>query len=399
VLEFEVLKDVCLLRSETVIIHGTALTPTDLDELAAAGGKLIIAPTSNYLYYGATADVVGALQRSITVSLSTDWSPAGDKNLLASLKSVSLINDTVWGGALTDLQIVEMVTTSPAKTLNWCEMVGSLRSGLFADLAVILGSPSAPYRSLIEATEEDLLLTVVDGDSLFGLPSFLQILKPGDFEVIISNCGFEAAIDITDPNVLLGNQTFSEMSALLSAASVFDFQHMKANFQDPAVAGMSDVEFQAYLDQNFPLGIVPKSLDPHWVMDDADYFEGLRNETNVTALDPQATLDIEFFWDTDDDGVFNPCDICPNTIPGATVDGTGCPPEIPGDFDRDGDVDTDDFDAFQTCASGPEIPHNGSETCQLADFDVDNDVDQDDFAIFQRCYSGENNPADPSCAD
>lgn len=58
-LEFQVLEDVCLLRSETVIIHGTSLTSADLDDAAAAGAKLIIAPTSNYLYYGATADVVG----------------------------------------------------------------------------------------------------------------------------------------------------------------------------------------------------------------------------------------------------------------------------------------------------------------------------------------------------
>ena len=87
-LEFGVLKNVCLLRSETVIIHGTALTSTELDELAVAGGKLIIAPTSNYLYYGATANVVGAEQRGITVSLRTDWSPGG-KNLLASLKSLA----------------------------------------------------------------------------------------------------------------------------------------------------------------------------------------------------------------------------------------------------------------------------------------------------------------------
>jgi hypothetical protein len=94
-LEFQVLKDVCLLRSETAIIHGTALTSAELDEVAAAGAKLIIAPTSNYLYYGATTDVPAALQSGITVSLSTDWSPAGDKNLLASLKSLSLINDTI----------------------------------------------------------------------------------------------------------------------------------------------------------------------------------------------------------------------------------------------------------------------------------------------------------------
>jgi len=69
------------------------------------------------------------------------------------------------------------------------------------------------------------------------------------------------------------------------------------------------------------------------------------------------------------------------------------------DFNRDGDVDQDDFDVFQMCASGPEVPHNGSETCQQVDFDNDNDIDQDDFGIFQRCFSGEDNLADTDCAN
>jgi hypothetical protein len=321
-LEFGVLKNVCLLRSETVIIHGTALTPTDLDELAAAGGKLIIAPTSNYLYYGATADVVGAVERGIPVSLSTDWSPAGDKNLLAALKSLSLINDTVWNDALTDRQMVDMVTTVPATTLNWCNRLGSLRPGLFADLAVIGGDATDPYRSLIDATEEDVLLTAVDGDPLFGRPDWMGILKPGDSETITSACGFQAAIDVTDPSVTRGQETLTEIVGLLSAAQAFDFNYMKANFKDPAVVGMTDSEFQAYLDQRFPLGIIPRPLDPYWVIDDPDYFDNLRNQTNVQALDPNATLDTEPSWDVDGDGVLNACDNCPdyaNPAQGAVV--------------------------------------------------------------------------------
>jgi lamin tail-like protein/amidohydrolase family protein len=311
-LEFGVLKNVCLLRSETVIIHGTALTPTDLDELAAAGGKLIIAPTSNYLYYGATANVVGALQRGITVSLSTDWSPAGDKNLLASLKSLALINDTVWSHALTDRQIVEMVTTSPAKSLNWCNRLGALRPGLFADLAVIGGAAGTPYRDLINATERDVLLTTVDGDPLFGSPDWMALLKPGDFEVLTSGCGFTAAIDVTDPSVPRGGETLADIVGLLGAAQGFDFNYMRANFKDPTVAGMTDPEFQSYLDQRFPLGIIPRPLDPYWVIDDADYFDTLRSQTNVHALDPNATLDTESYWDVDGDGVLNACDNCPD---------------------------------------------------------------------------------------
>jgi len=140
------------------------------------------------------------------------------------------------------------------------------------------------------------------------LLAFLQALKPSDFEVLTSSCGFEAAIDVTDPVVTQGTQPYSEIVNRLSQASVFDFQHMKAHFQDPAVAGMTDGEFQAYLDANFPLGIVPKSLDPYWVIEDGDYFDNLRSETNVTALDPGATLDIEPQWDGDGDGLLDPCE-------------------------------------------------------------------------------------------
>ena len=338
------LKDICLLRSETVVIHASAFTPAQLDEVAAAGTKIIIAPTSNYLYYGATAHVPEAVQKGINVSLSTDWSPAGDKNLLASLKTLSLVNDTVWASALTDLQMVEMVTTQPAKALNWCNVVGSLRPGMFADLAVVAGSAAQPYADLIAATEEDVALTVVDGDPLYGSPAIMEVLKPGDYELITSVCGFEAALDVTDPAVFQGNQSFADMHSLLSAASVFDFQHMKANFQDPLVAGMTDAEFQAYLDARFPLGILSKPLDPYWVIDDADYFDGLQNETNVTALDPTATVDIEFRWDPDMDTVLNACDNCPQDSNSDQLDtdddglGDACDP----DDDDDGILDASD---------------------------------------------------------
>jgi 5-methylthioadenosine/S-adenosylhomocysteine deaminase len=311
VLEFPTLKNICLLRSETVIIHGSALKSTELDELAAAGAKLVVAPSGNYLYYGATADVPGAVQRGIDVSLSTDWSPAGDKNLLASLKSLALINSTVWSGALTDREMVEMVTTNPARALNWCNRVGSLRPGMYADLAVFGGNPDQVFHAPIAATEENVLLTVVDGDPVYGRPELMSQLKPGNYETVGSVCGFQAALDVTDPTVPGGTELFSDFRNALAAASQFDFQYMKAHFKDPTVVGMSDSQFQAYLDASFPLGIVPKPLDPFWVIDDADYFDGLRNSANVTALDPAATLDISSYWDVDADGVLNACDNCP----------------------------------------------------------------------------------------
>lgn len=67
------------------------------------------------------------------------------------------------------------------------------------------------------------------------------------------------------------------------------------------------------------------------------------------------------------------------------------------DFDRDCDVDADDFETFESCVSGPAVPHPDTPTCDKADVDRDDDVDQDDFGTFQRCYSGANHAADPAC--
>jgi hypothetical protein len=204
-----------------------------------------------------------------------------------------------------------MVTTAPAKSLNWCNQLGSLRPGHFADLAVIAGATGTPYRSLINATEEDVLLTAVDGDPLFGKPDWMALLKPGDYEILTSGCGFSAAIDVTDPSVPRGGETLADIVGLLGPAQLFEFNHMRANFKDPTVAGMTDPEFQSYLDQRFPLGIISRPLDPYWVINDSDYFQTVRDETNVQALDPNATLDTESYWDVDGDGVLNACDNCP----------------------------------------------------------------------------------------
>jgi hypothetical protein len=76
-----------------------------------------------------------------------------------------------------------------------------------------------------------------------------------------------------------------------------------------------------------------------------------------------------------------------------------CGAKAPVDFDQDCDVDLSDLAIFESCASGPGVPGQGTPTCQAADRDSDNDVDQIDFAVFQRCFSGADAPADPNCAN
>jgi len=71
-------------------------------------------------------------------------------------------------------------------------------------------------------------------------------------------------------------------------------------------------------------------------------------------------------------------------------------PTVKSDFDGDADVDQDDFNHFESCATGPLLgpPSIG---CENADLDNDNDVDQSDFALFQRCVSGQDIIAPSAC--
>jgi hypothetical protein len=73
-----------------------------------------------------------------------------------------------------------------------------------------------------------------------------------------------------------------------------------------------------------------------------------------------------------------------------------CAAAVAADFNHDCAVDHSDAEVFESCATGPAVPHSGD--CVKADFDHDGDVDQVDFAVFQRCYSGESMPADPDCS-
>lgn len=74
------------------------------------------------------------------------------------------------------------------------------------------------------------------------------------------------------------------------------------------------------------------------------------------------------------------------------VDADAAPP----DLDCDRDVDGDDYDLFESCATGPAVgpPAPG---CERADLDNDGDVDHADFSVLQRCFSGADVPANPTC--
>ncbi|MCK5804523.1 MAG: thrombospondin type 3 repeat-containing protein, partial [Lentisphaeria bacterium] len=126
--------------------------------------------------------------------------------------------------------------------------------------------------------------------------------------------------------------------------------------------------------------------------DDMDGDSVLNENDNCPVVANELQIDI------DEDGVGDACDDCLGTLPGLSVDEAGCPPSISGDFNRDGDVDQEDFGHLQACSSGSGITQ-GDSNCEDAKLDNDDDVDRDDFGIFQECMSGAGVSANPLCAN
>jgi cytosine/adenosine deaminase-related metal-dependent hydrolase len=182
-------------------IHATALTPGQLGVLAAGGGAMVWSPTSNYLLYGATADIAAAKAAGLRIALGSDWAPSGTKNLLGELKVAWLaaVHHGDGGPPLFDAEeLVRMVTVHPAAILRWQDHLGTVEAGRRADLIVLTGRTGDPYRRLVEARETSIGLVVVDGVPRVGRPSVMAAFGPGTERFPVG--GAARVLNLHDPD-------------------------------------------------------------------------------------------------------------------------------------------------------------------------------------------------------
>lgn len=220
--EWGQLKALGLNVPQLVMIHTTAFGPAEYAEVAQAGAKVIWSPLSNLLLYGKTDDVPSAVRAGVNVSIGTDWAPSGSANLLGELKVADRVNQKQWASFLTDEQLVQMVTINPAKAYALDKFIGSIEVGKYADLMVVAKQPGlTPYRDLINARPQDVLLVTISGDPLFGDQALMDAAgKPGDYE-IIDACGTPKAIDVDvdAKDVTRGTEQLSTIESELLAVN------------------------------------------------------------------------------------------------------------------------------------------------------------------------------------
>jgi len=162
----------CLYAPQTAITHGTAFTSADFDKMATAKMKLTWSPASNVALYGKTTDIPAALKAGVQVTLAPDWSMGGSQNILDELRFAREWSDKNWGGALTDQQLVEMVTVNAAAALGLSGSIGKLEKGMLADVTVFAGDGGDPYATIVGATPASVRLVLVGGVALYGDASY-----------------------------------------------------------------------------------------------------------------------------------------------------------------------------------------------------------------------------------
>ncbi|PWT73569.1 MAG: amidohydrolase [Proteobacteria bacterium] len=202
-------------------IHATALTGEDFAVLEKVGAKMVWSPFSNLLLYGNTADIRAAKAHGVPIGLGPDWSPSGSKNLLWEMKVARAWSATAEGGPiLSDREIVAMVTRDAARILNWNATVGSIEAGKRADLLVIGRRDGDPYSDLLEATEKDVGLVVINGFPRFGYPSALRSVNGEDGLQSIKIGGRDRALYLlqaaADPDV--ASVSFNDARDILTEA-------------------------------------------------------------------------------------------------------------------------------------------------------------------------------------
>jgi 5-methylthioadenosine/S-adenosylhomocysteine deaminase len=271
-------------------IHCTALRDEDFAVMGAGQASMVWSPLSNLLLYGATADLDSARRHKVPISLGSDWSPTGSRNLLAELRVAAALGNTA-EPTLQRRDLVAMVTKTPADTLGWPRL-GRIESEALADIVVVRGTGDDPYGHLLRADEQSLTLVVIGGRPRAGTPALMKPL--GATGETITIAGEQRVVALAEP------QSNPQVASISLERATHELEEALAHLPELA-AGLdrasvaeeqSSDEWMIELDQEIdypgieaapPLAdvLIPLPLDPLTVAGDPAYYEVLARQRNL----------------------------------------------------------------------------------------------------------------------
>jgi cytosine/adenosine deaminase-related metal-dependent hydrolase len=155
------------LGEHSVLVHGIAFTEEDIRLIKKKGASVVWCGDSNVFMFNRTANVGKMLEEGVNVCIGTDSPMSGGLNLLSEMKFDRDYFRKAYGRALSDEEIVRMVTVNPARAFR-LRKFGQVKPGFIADLTVFADRGKSPYESIVSAELRDVMLVVIDGKPAYG---------------------------------------------------------------------------------------------------------------------------------------------------------------------------------------------------------------------------------------
>jgi len=134
----EYLDELDILDENVIAAHGTHLTEDDMLRLQRTKTGLAHNPAANMKLGSGRADIIELKERGLDIGLGTDGPASNNSlNMFAEAKPSALIHKEEDPEALTEQDILDMLTIDAAKALNIDDRVGSIEEGKKADLVTI----------------------------------------------------------------------------------------------------------------------------------------------------------------------------------------------------------------------------------------------------------------------
>ncbi len=134
------LQDLGLVNASLLIVHGVAMTTSEIALLAEVGVGIVHCPRSNLKLASGIAPVADFLDAGVAVALGTDGAASNNVlDVLGEMRAAAMLAKARSGDAtaVSARTTLEMATLNAAKALGLADTTGSIRPGKSADLTCI----------------------------------------------------------------------------------------------------------------------------------------------------------------------------------------------------------------------------------------------------------------------